>query len=678
MTQAISGALTGTPGDDTLLGEGLRDTLFGGAGDDVLTLAGPGGAAWGGEGDDRLISGGPLRDFLWGGAGNDVFELDGMVYAFGGEGDDVFRLTGDTSAALVVGGAGVDVLELEGPAARYAVRDGTLTRDGVAVADLAGIEILRFEDREAAVADLQPSSVRSEPLGGGGEAITASGPALVLRGTGAADRIVAWGGDASVRAGAGDDVVRIDGAGSHQVRGGAGDDLIEALGWDVQVDAGRGNDTIAGGFGVQTVDGGAGKDVVDYGLRSMDEFAIEILGPGQARVVRLPTTVDGVAHQWDEISRVEVLRFADGKIRLTGAPVADAEHFAMREGETLRIAVAELLDGDVDPTGGALRLTGVGAAQGGIVTLEGDEVVFAPLPGFHGAASFDYVVEGAAGSATQRTSVEVASTNAAPVAADDAFSGGTGGRLRGNLLADNGAGPDSDPDGDALRVTNVGGVALPERRAAEIALDDGVSLRVWADGRVAWDFSHAFPGLGMGETASVSVTYVLSDPEGAVSLGRAMATVTGGEGALRLQGGPGEDALAGAAGDDRLAGRGGDDLLRGFGGDDRLNGGAGDDAVRGGAGDDRLRGAAGDDRLTGGGGADLFVFRPGDGDDVITDFDPTQDRLTVRGLDEEDGLVTLDLGRDLLILGADLSIRIVGGGEGDGGHAWTGDWDLLA
>ena len=36
----------------------------------------------------------------------------------------------------------------------------------------------------------------------------------------------------------------------------------------------------------------------------------------------------------------------------------------------------------------------------------------------------------------------------------------------------------------------------------------------------------------------------------------------------------------------------------------------------------------------------------------------------------------LDLGRDLLLLGADLSIRIVGGGE-DGHEGALGDWSLL-
>ncbi|MBX9926115.1 MAG: hypothetical protein K2Y05_07135, partial [Hyphomicrobiaceae bacterium] len=70
------------------------------------------------------------------------------------------------------------------------------------------------------------------------------------------------------------------------------------------------------------------------------------------------------------------------------------------------------------------------------------------------------------------------------------------------------------------------------------------------------------------------------------------------------------DVLIGASGNDTiLAGIGGDLLL----------GGAGNDSLDGGAGDDVIAGGTGNDTLLGGAGDDVYVFRRGDGRDVIDD-----------------------------------------------------------
>jgi hypothetical protein len=73
------------------------------------------------------------------------------------------------------------------------------------------------------------------------------------------------------------------------------------------------------------------------------------------------------------------------------------------------------------------------------------------------------------------------------------------------------------------------------------------------------------------------------------------------------------ETLIGTSGNDQLAGGSGNDLLFGL---------AGNDVLSGGGGNDHLEGGPGDDILTGGPGADLFVFRVGDGHDVINDFSP--------------------------------------------------------
>jgi Ca2+-binding RTX toxin-like protein len=69
--------------------------------------------------------------------------------------------------------------------------------------------------------------------------------------------------------------------------------------------------------------------------------------------------------------------------------------------------------------------------------------------------------------------------------------------------------------------------------------------------------------------------------------------------------------VVGSQGGDSITGTNGANLLDGQNGNDTLNGGGGNDVLIGGLGNDILTGGAGNDR---------FVFRPGFGNDVITDF----------------------------------------------------------
>lgn len=102
----------------------------------------------------------------------------------------------------------------------------------------------------------------------------------------------------------------------------------------------------------------------------------------------------------------------------------------------------------------------------------------------------------------------------------------------------------------------------------------------------------------------------------------------GGSGNDTLLGSQSADFLAGSADADDLEGRGGADTLNGGDGPDSLAGGKGDDWLLGGEGEDTLAGQIGDDTLDGGYGPDLFIFRPGDGNDHIQHFE-TADRLSL-------------------------------------------------
>ncbi|SPH16585.1 Leukotoxin [Defluviimonas aquaemixtae] len=94
-----------------------------------------------------------------------------------------------------------------------------------------------------------------------------------------------------------------------------------------------------------------------------------------------------------------------------------------------------------------------------------------------------------------------------------------------------------------------------------------------------------------------------------------------------VAGGAGSDIIYGYSGDDRIVGESGHDQIFAGIGDDWAFGGTGNDTIDGGSGDDRIAGDEGDDVLTGGSGVDKFEFTVGDGNDVVTDYEPGIDEF---------------------------------------------------
>jgi Ca2+-binding RTX toxin-like protein len=138
--------------------------------------------------------------------------------------------------------------------------------------------------------------------------------------------------------------------------------------------------------------------------------------------------------------------------------------------------------------------------------------------------------------------------------------------------------------------------------------------------------------------------------------------ISGGPGDDVLNGGFGRDTLNGGSGSDELNGGWGRDVLDGGADNDILNGGFGRDTLTGGSGNDELDGGWGRDVLIGGLDADIltggwmrdtFVFAPGDGIDVITDYS-RWDWIDIRayGFTDEEDVVALasEDGADTVIM----------------------------
>ncbi|MGR9148099.1 calcium-binding protein [Rhizobium leguminosarum] len=112
---------------------------------------------------------------------------------------------------------------------------------------------------------------------------------------------------------------------------------------------------------------------------------------------------------------------------------------------------------------------------------------------------------------------------------------------------------------------------------------------------------------------------------------RLIATLVNNE---NLKGTAFSDVLLADAGNNTLEGGAGDDLMDGRSGNDILLGGAGNDVLEGYIGDDQLDGGVGADSLRGGLGNDTYIYRAGDGADVIFEAssEGTTDTLKLSGI----------------------------------------------
>ena len=491
--------------------------------------------AHGGGGADTVevgVSNGASPARVFGDAGDDsvtVAESGGRVDARGGPGADT--LTGNDRKDLLVGDAGADLLCGGGDVDTLF---GAAGADSVAGED--GDDWLSAGNR----------SIRREIDGG----LTVTGPPASTGTDAASDTL---GG------GAGNDTLRS--------RDGAVEGSVEGP------DGPPGDDVFRGGSGFDRL----------FVFDPREGYRITTPGPGQTVIEDIdPSNGDDGRELLTGIERLVFFEpgrvLVDERIDLPARPpealpVPD-DAYPIREdglGDS-RFFFDELLADMRDPDGDRLDIVAASGSAERDVTLDArfDFLDFEPAADVSGRFPFTITVTDGIFEVEIARGLTVTPFDDVPEARDDTLSTTEDAVLRANLLADNGAGPDVDADGDPIAVASVAGApAGPD----PVALPSGARVTVATDGTLSYDPNGAFADLGAGETATDSFDDRLADSTAAPG---GVATVEveiegGGDGPRVIAATPGPDNQQGGPGDDVIELAGGIDTARGEGGADSFD-----------------------------------------------------------------------------------------------------------
>jgi len=256
-----------------------------------------------------------------------------------------------------------------------------------------------------------------------------------------------------------------------------------------------------------------------------------------------------VSHLADgETERTIVLRLVnnDGdtgsRVRILGnaPPVAQNDTYTIDEDSQLLVGTAGVvgvLENDSDPDGDDDGLwahryfpeSGNGQeADGpfhGTVSSFSEDGAFVYTPNADVSGVYDTFLyrafDGLNYSDPTTVTIHIAAVNDPPVARDDHFSTDESTAVVGDLLRDNGEGPDSDADGDLIHVTELNGTPLVA--GMEITLNSGALVSVQEDGEFSYDPNGQFDSLVNGETEFDSFMYTITD---GVETSTATVTIT--------------------------------------------------------------------------------------------------------------------------------------------------------
>jgi Ca2+-binding RTX toxin-like protein len=218
------------------------------------------------------------------------------------------------------------------------------------------------------------------------------------------------------------------------------------------------------------------------------------------------------------------------------APVAADDAVTAFEDTPVNINV---LGNDTDVDGPSLSVTainGTAIAVGGTVTL-GDgatvtrnadnTLLYTPAANVSGPRTFDYTVSDGSATDVGTVNISVTAINDAPVASNDSFATTQDGAAAiGNLLTNDSDLENGTPMLESVTAFSVAGVGAGIV-GTPLDLNNGATLTVTEDGSVTLTQNNAYDGLGSGETTLISLSYTVTDGDGASDAASATITVTG-------------------------------------------------------------------------------------------------------------------------------------------------------
>jgi len=200
----------------------------------------------------------------------------------------------------------------------------------------------------------------------------------------------------------------------------------------------------------------------------------------------------------------------------TITPIPAGDYFGDAEGDTITFSATDLPTGlTIDPTTGEINGSiDPNASQEGNTGTPGEYLV--TITGTDPQGN------------TASTTVTLTISNLPVIAQDDDVTGDEDTVLIGNVITDdnaNGVDSDTAPDNDPLTVAEVNGVAGDVGQPIDGS--DGGVFTINEDGTFTFEPGNDFQSLGVGETATTTIEYTLTDSDGSTDTAVVTVTVEG-------------------------------------------------------------------------------------------------------------------------------------------------------